>query len=319
MVELDLKDRKLLYELDLDSRQPVRELARKVGLSKDSAAYRIDRLCKSGVIKRFQTLVDVGKLGYISFRLLLKLQNVTPRKEAEIISFLKSDRRVAWIVSVEDGWDINTWIVCRSVSEMNDFWKELMRKYRNYIDRHWFSIYTKVVYFSKNYLCEGQRKGFVFISEPTRNELDDKSGQILRLLVLNSRISSVEIAEKVGVTTKTVISKIRQMEKEKLISCYRLVIDLDRIGYKYYKLHIKLHNLTPEKEQSLRVFISSHPNVVYTDEVLGGEDAEVELHVRDVEELRDFISHLKEKFAGIIRTYDLMLYYKEHKYIGLPV
>ena len=28
---------------------------------------------------------------------------------------------------------------------------------------------------------------------------------------------------------------------------------------------------------------------------------------------------MKEKFAGIIRNYEIMLYYKEHKYIGLPI
>ena len=40
MVILDLKDRKLLYELDCNSRQTVQQLSRKIGLSKDAVKYK---------------------------------------------------------------------------------------------------------------------------------------------------------------------------------------------------------------------------------------------------------------------------------------
>jgi len=319
MVELDLKDRKLLYHLDLDSRQPMRELARKAGLSKDSAIYRINRLREAGVIKGFQTLVDIGKLGYISFRLFLKLQNVTPEKEQEIISFLENDRKVLWLVSVEDGWDINTWIACRTIQEMNGLWKDLLERYGNYIERRWLGIFTKVAYFSRNYLLDNPRKSFVFITEPEKAEIDSKSEDILKILVSDSRASTVDIAGKLGISVKTAVKKIREMEKRRIISCYRLLLDLDKIGYKYYKMHIRMHNATPEKVVQLRGFVSGHRNVIYTDEVLGGEDFEIELHVKDIEELRGFITALKENFAGMIRNYEIMLYTKEHKYVGLPV
>jgi DNA-binding Lrp family transcriptional regulator len=94
MKRLDLKDRKILYELDINSRQSFNELSKKVGLSKDSVIYRIKKLQDSGIIKHFHTVIDVGKLGFISFRLYLKLQNSTPQKEAEIIKFLKSQKIV---------------------------------------------------------------------------------------------------------------------------------------------------------------------------------------------------------------------------------
>jgi DNA-binding Lrp family transcriptional regulator len=41
MEKLDLKDRKILYHLDLDSRQSFRSIGRKVGLSKDVVASRV--------------------------------------------------------------------------------------------------------------------------------------------------------------------------------------------------------------------------------------------------------------------------------------
>ena len=44
MAKLDLKDRKILYHLDIDSRQSFSQLGKKVGLSKDLIAYRVKKL-----------------------------------------------------------------------------------------------------------------------------------------------------------------------------------------------------------------------------------------------------------------------------------
>ena len=97
MLKLDLKDRKLLYELDTESRQSAHQIAKKIGLSKDAVIYRINKLQEAGVIKQFHTIINVGKLGFISFRLYLKLQNTTPEKEEEIIEYLKSQKIIALI------------------------------------------------------------------------------------------------------------------------------------------------------------------------------------------------------------------------------
>ena len=53
MVNLDKKDRKLVYELDCNSRQTIQQLANKVGLSKDAVKYRINRLLQNQIIKSF--------------------------------------------------------------------------------------------------------------------------------------------------------------------------------------------------------------------------------------------------------------------------
>lgn len=64
MEKLDLKDRKILYHLDLDSRQSFRSLGKKVGLSKDIVASRVKKLQEKGIIKGFFAVVDYSKLGY---------------------------------------------------------------------------------------------------------------------------------------------------------------------------------------------------------------------------------------------------------------
>ena len=53
MEKIDLKDRRILYELDVDSRQSFRNIGRKVGLSKDVVASRVKKLKEKGIIIRF--------------------------------------------------------------------------------------------------------------------------------------------------------------------------------------------------------------------------------------------------------------------------
>ena len=47
---------------------------------------------EEGIIKQFHTVVDIGKLGYISFRLYLNLQNTTPEKEQRNNRFSEAQR-----------------------------------------------------------------------------------------------------------------------------------------------------------------------------------------------------------------------------------
>ena len=63
-VPLDDTDRALLAALAEDARQPVSELARRVGLSAPSTADRLRRLDTQGVIEHFTVQLDPRALGY---------------------------------------------------------------------------------------------------------------------------------------------------------------------------------------------------------------------------------------------------------------
>ncbi len=90
---MDLKDKRILYQLDLNARQTNTQIAKKVGLSKDVVNYRIKSLEKEGIITGYYTIIDTSKVGYFSFRVYLKLIDSTPVKEEEIINFLINSKK----------------------------------------------------------------------------------------------------------------------------------------------------------------------------------------------------------------------------------
>ena len=321
MAKLDLKDRKILYELDIDSRQSYHKIAKKVGLSKDSVIYRINKLQKQGIIKQFHTLIDVGKLGFISFRLYLKFQNTTPEKENEIIEFFKNQKIVTWLVSIDGDYDLGMWILTKSIKEINKLWKIFLKKYMDYIDKRQLTIFTKVSYFPRAFILRKKQKldEYVFITEPAETKLDETDIEILKLLAQNSRISVLEIAKKLKISAKTASSRIKNLEKNKIIIGYRTMFDLEKLGYQYFKVHFNLHNLTDKKEKEFRSFIKLNPNIIYDNEVLGGDDIEIEVQVKTIQDLRGLLDKIKKRFAEIIKNHKYMVFYKEHKYLFFPL
>src|SRR3989338_8609048 len=98
MIELvDLKDRKILFELEQDSRQSLSKIAKKVSLKKETVFHRIKSLENRGIIKYYLTEINTYKLGYLYYPMLLRFQNTTPHIEKEIIQYLLNSPYIAWL------------------------------------------------------------------------------------------------------------------------------------------------------------------------------------------------------------------------------
>ena len=122
---LDLKDKKILFELDFNARMPYSVLGRKVGLSKQGVEYRVQNLIKRGIIKGFYPVINVPKLGYIYCRLSLTLQNITSEKKKEIVRYLQNNPKVFWLLDVQGIYDIFIVIWAKSLTEFREFIEEV--------------------------------------------------------------------------------------------------------------------------------------------------------------------------------------------------
>jgi len=310
---MDKKDSFILKELDNNSRQPYSLIAKKVNLSKDAVKYRINKLVESGVIKGFRTIINIGKLGYVPVRFLIKLKGVSPEKEQEIIEFFKSSKYSGWIVSVEGYWDINTYFYFKTTNQMAEFYNLFISKYRTFIDDKNFNIYENIICYSRSYLDDSQirvKRDIASINKTS--EIDELDKKILFLLSENSRINVVNIARETGTTSKTIIQRIRKLENDNIISGYRIHIDISKINFIYYKIHITLQNIEDNQYSLIKSYIVQNKNVIYWDELIGGYDIEFEMEIESQEKLRIFLEELRSNFSENIKDYEILYYYKQH-------
>lgn len=63
-MELESKDRRILAELQIDSRLTMQELAERVGMSSSACWRRVKALEDAGVINRYAAIVDSRKAGF---------------------------------------------------------------------------------------------------------------------------------------------------------------------------------------------------------------------------------------------------------------
>ncbi len=92
MIELDLFDRKILNELQANSKLTIKEMADKIGLSQTPVHERIKKLERAGVIQNYTALLDPKMLGlnlmaFCNVSLKQHSQEYLLRFEQEVLSF----------------------------------------------------------------------------------------------------------------------------------------------------------------------------------------------------------------------------------------
>ena len=61
--------------------------------------------------------------------------------------------------------------------------------------------------------------------------LDETDEKILKNLLVDARQSARQLALKLGMSTVTILSRMKKLEKEKIIRGYTTIIDHEKIGY----------------------------------------------------------------------------------------
>jgi len=119
------------------------------------------------------------------------------------------------------------------------------------------------------------------------NETDVK---ILKVLLLDARLSCRQIARKVGVSIGTVLSRMRKMEQEGVIKGYSAVVDHEKLGY---ELTVVIE-ITVSKGRLLEMEkeIAKLPAVYCVYDVTGLTDAMVIAKFKRREELSNFTKSL---------------------------
>src|SRR3990167_818252 len=202
VVKLDVKDRKILYELDINSRQSNSEIAKKVGLSKQVVGFRIKRLIKEKIISFFYSVIDISKLGFTVHKNFLRLQNLDREKEKELIDFLVNHPNIVWVASCDGRFDLafGTW--AKDMAFLNKTITELNKEFGAYISERQIATILYGEYFHRDYLIgksSDSRESF-FGSIPAPVDIDNYDWKILLELGKDARITSLGIAQRVGLS-----------------------------------------------------------------------------------------------------------------------
>jgi DNA-binding Lrp family transcriptional regulator len=321
MEKIDLKDRKILYELDYDSRQSFTKIGRKVGLHKNVVTYRIKRLQQIGVITNFYTVIDAFKLGYNCLRFYIVYQNVTPEIKKEIINHFVNNKYTWWVGTFEGAFDLAvlTWI--KDLHDFFIFWDETLKKYNHYFQKKTFSVYKQLRMFRHTFLIiddydKTDREKYEITGGGKRVKTDELDFKILELLATNARMPTIEIAKNVKSTVDTVTERIRNLKNNDIIQAFRVNIDYSKLGYHLFKVDIDINNYS--NKVNIINYIRANPHLIMIDISIGYHDLELEFLLKGVDHLREILDDLTNKFPNDIIKYDYINDPIKHKMVFIP-
>jgi len=319
MVKIDLKDRKILYHLDLDSRQPLSKIGKKVGLPKNVVSYRLNRLKELGVIKNFYTNIDLHKLGYNILRFYFTYQYATPEIKEEIINYFKKCKYAGVIHSVEGSYDLVVYMYIKNLNEFYSYWEETLTKYRDYFSTQILSLYYLENMFNHAFLLEEktERKRVDVFEGKTIANIDELDIKILEFLATNARIPAAEIAKKLNVTTVTITNRIKKLVDQEVIQWFRTQIDISKLGYRWYKVDIVLKD--HKKLYHIIDYLKNNPNFIGVDRTIGYVDLELEFALKSINEIHKIMEDLSVKFPNTIRNYKYVYVIETHRYEYLKI
>lgn len=320
IVKLNKKDKRILYNLDLQPRQTTLAIGKKVGLSDFGVKYRLQRMKDLGVIKGFYSLIDVSRLGYYGFRVYMKLENISPHEQEIFIQYLVKQPNIFWVNTYLHGaWDIGCHIWAKNVYEFHTIWMKVLEKFKPFIKEEQISQHLTIYHFRRNYLIDKKRELVTPLEiggSALSVAIDSIDWRILKMLSFNARKPLIECARALKITPMAVKYRLTKLIKHKILLGSRPMIDLSLLGSEWYKVNFYLRDL--RKKNELFQYVAQNPHLVHIYDAIGLSDFEIGLEVTDVHQFYTILEDIRSKFSDTIKDYDYFIIFKEHKLLFVP-
>ncbi len=309
MIKLDKKTKSILYELDRNSRQSNTQLAKTIGLSKDVVNYRIQKLESGGIIQHYAAIINTKKIGFQSMRVVLTLTSASPKQQQDLIDYLLIEENVFFVSQYKSSADIVFGYISKNSMLLQKYIDELKLNYSSFIETIDFAFYDVLHHLHRNYLTGLVVDETNVIDDDEFIEPDDLDISILKQLAKNARVSVTYLANLLKKPITTIISRIKHLEKKRIILGYTIMLSVEKLGLEYYKLELKLDD--QKKQSSLLEFCRQQPEITYYMKTIGNWDVEIFVEIESATKLHLIIESIQEQFLVRKMIYrSAMRYYK---------
>lgn len=141
--------------------------------------------------------------------------------------------------------------------------------------------------------------------------LDDTSWKLLEALQNDGRASYRELGNQIGLSTPAVSERIRKLEDIGIITGYRAVLDLEKLG-RTITAFVRIQT-TPEKNAPLIEFFRASPAVLEGHYITGQASFLLKISVASISDMEQFIN--KVSHYGTTQTSIVLSTHMENKIV----
>lgn len=316
-MKLDKKDKKLISYLYHHYREPLTKVAKACRISRDQAEYRLQKYEKEGLIRKYLTIFNYDPLGYHEFIIVwIKLTSI----DKEIIK--KELENMENVVSVGDvitHYDLFIDFIFRDKQEFEKVFYSFLEKYKENIVDYSVFITTYGEFFPlKAFGVVDKEQTYRVVAQEKPIELNEKDLSILKLLEKNGRARIVDLAEKTGLSSELLIYKLKQFHKNRLVLGTRIQFDMEKLGFYFGVLRIRLKNQTEELKEKIKTFCKNHKYINALSFGISEYNCGIQIFYQEEKEFRQSVKDINNSFGEKIEKSEVMLIEKEGKVKTLP-
>jgi DNA-binding Lrp family transcriptional regulator len=328
METLDVKDQKILNQLVKNGRLSHSVIGKRVGLSREVVNYRINKLAKKGILEGFTTFINTSRLGIQKHVVLVQLQNLSKIKEKEIIKKLMAHDKLIWVGTCGGRWDLGLIFSTDSLKTFDQAHYEVKKILGDHLKDSMIlpQVWDRFTECGLLYKSKEQQNNFdmiAFEKEFKKQEklyeaieIDEKSREILKLLMRNCRMSLAEVANKTNTSIETVKNKIKDMITKNIITHFRGMVSYELLGFQWNWLLLKFNYLDEHTEKKLFEYCKQNPNTLWFVRHIGEWDVRISVYSENALHFQKILSELRDVFQKELHSYDFVQIFSHYKYLN---
>jgi DNA-binding Lrp family transcriptional regulator len=304
---MDATDKKLLSQLVVNSRLSLTQLAKRCGISREVATYRLERLQEKGILHSFITKINLTLLGYRAAAFFVEIE---AKKEAAFVAFLETCPFISWVGKWTGKWSYGMSIVGKSQEEIDTRFLEIKKRFGASIIQHSFTFHKRTRFFYEKYLGVTPARE----KKSNRVRIDKHDMDILRLLATNARIEYAELAKEIPLSAPAIATRIKRLETAGVIEQYTLFLNQRALNIQQYSIFV---DRSSANQELLRKQLDAHPNVSYTASYIGEPYFEFGIFVKDPYHVRPLLREICSRHEGL-KVLDTFFYEDAIQSVGPP-
>jgi DNA-binding Lrp family transcriptional regulator len=305
---MDILNKKIICILERNCRTPISQIAKQLRTNRNVITYRINNLKKQGIIKKYITSINLGKLSYDTYKIYFKIHQLNKGKD--LIDYFQDKKEIINITKLEGEYNLSCVVVTRDVIELDLFITEIKTKFDKFIKKLNVNIVVYSRIFKLEKLLLGEKGELIKIEKYSSEEktigLDEIDKKILRVLSQSANLSYIDLMNKTRLTLDIIKYRMKKL-KGNIISSFRILYDISKFGYFHYTILIKTNRMKKSDEQKLLYWSTMKNNVLYCTKIVGNFDFEIHVAIKDINDLRAFVNELESEFSEKIDTYNTIL------------
>ncbi|MCV6611729.1 MAG: Lrp/AsnC ligand binding domain-containing protein [Amphritea sp.] len=153
-----------------------------------------------------------------------------------------------------------------------------------------------------------------------KRKLDKIDLNILKTLQENGRISYVDLADIVGLSTTPCMERVKRLEKDGLIQGYYARIDPQAMGYGMLVfVEISLSYQSPDAFQKFNQAVATLPYVLECHLVSGDADFLIKARIADMSEYRALLGEMLLTLPGVKNSKSYIVMEEVKESLSLPI